>query len=669
MRINHNLMALNTYNNLSATGASQAKSMEKLSSGLRINRAGDDAAGLAISEKMRAQIRGLGQASRNAQDGISLLQTAEGALNETHSILQRMRELAVQSANGTMTDADRVNIQSEVSQLKTEIDRISDSTEFNGKKLLNGSIDQSRTSQGTKLESSSFKLAAAGAEVDGTTAVDATTRIVTGMNDKFALTVKDAQGNTLGGAAQQITIAAGNYSRSELVAAVNAGIGGNSDLSGEVRASIDGANHISFVTSDRGAATAITINTPTTAAQSALDALGFKADTAAHVGSVDLTADIDLSGANGIFDLTIGGQTSTINLGVANLGAASQATYVTAMQTAINTAFGTNVATVSMNGVNIQIVANAAEGVAIAQNGVNTGHTAIWGLAGSEPAGAATITAPDAAAALNTAENGSDAADGVLGTTQLINMADTDGNSLGLQAGNVIKIEGALGGTSFTRNYTVAAGSTMDTLAGEIQSAIGGSSAVSFNATTQEFNVIGESGIAKAITNIKLTAQASATDTTGVTKFNNYMSAFEETQKAQDAHTDSSVAMQIGANKDQTMTVSIADMSTDNLLLSSIDVSSTTGAGFAINLIDDAIGAVNEQRSNLGAIQNRLEHSIANLNTSAENLTAAESRIRDVDMASEMMTLTKNNILQQAAQAMLAQANQAPQGVLRLLQQ
>ncbi|HBY19439.1 MAG TPA: hypothetical protein DEG71_00185 [Clostridiales bacterium] len=339
------------------------------------------------------------------------------------------------------------------------------------------------------------------------------------------------------------------------------------------------------------------------------------------------------------------------------------------MQTAINTAFGTNVATVSMNGVNIQIVANAAEGVAIAQNGVNTGHTAIWGLAGSEPAGAATITAPDAAAALNTAENGSDAADGVLGTTQLINMADTDGNSLGLQAGNVIKIEGALGGTSFTRNYTVAAGSTMDTLAGEIQSAIGGSSAVSFNATTQEFNVIGESGIAKAITNIKLTAQASATDTTGVTKFNNYMSAFEETQKAQDAHTDSSVAMQIGANKDQTMTVSIADMSTDNLLLSSIDVSSTTGAGFAINLIDDAIGAVNEQRSNLGAIQNRLEHSIANLNTSAENLTAAESRIRDVDMASEMMTLTKNNILQQAAQAMLAQANQAPQGVLRLLQQ
>ncbi|HBY21398.1 MAG TPA: flagellin, partial [Clostridiales bacterium] len=119
MRINHNLMALNTYNNLSATGASQAKSMEKLSSGLRINRAGDDAAGLAISEKMRAQIRGLGQASRNAQDGISLLQTAEGALNETHSILQRMRELAVQSANGTMTDADRVNIQSEVSQLKT----------------------------------------------------------------------------------------------------------------------------------------------------------------------------------------------------------------------------------------------------------------------------------------------------------------------------------------------------------------------------------------------------------------------------------------------------------------------------------------------------------------------------------------------------------------------
>ncbi|WP_052504473.1 flagellin [Rossellomorea aquimaris] len=139
MRINHNIAALNTYRQLNSASGAQAKSMEKLSSGLRINKAGDDAAGLAISEKMRGQVRGLEQASRNAQDSISLIQTAEGALNETHDILQRMRELAVQSSNDTNTDADRKELQAEVKQLISEVDRIGNTTEFNTKKLLDGS--------------------------------------------------------------------------------------------------------------------------------------------------------------------------------------------------------------------------------------------------------------------------------------------------------------------------------------------------------------------------------------------------------------------------------------------------------------------------------------------------------------------------------------------------
>ena len=140
MRINHNIAALNTYRQLTTNTTNTSKSLEKLSSGLRINRAGDDAAGLAISEKMRGQIRGLDQASRNASDGISLIQTAEGALNETHSILQRMRELAVQSASDTNTDDDRAEIQKEINQLTSEITRISTDTEFNTQKLLNGSF-------------------------------------------------------------------------------------------------------------------------------------------------------------------------------------------------------------------------------------------------------------------------------------------------------------------------------------------------------------------------------------------------------------------------------------------------------------------------------------------------------------------------------------------------
>src|SRR5690554_4954401 len=144
MRINNNISAMNTYSRLTSAQGAQAKSLEKLSSGLRINRAGDDAAGLAISEKMRGQIKGLNQAVRNAQDGISLIQTAEGALNETHSILNRMRELAVQSANDTNTDEDRVEIQKEMNQLSTEITRISSDTEFNTQNLLNGEFSNKK---------------------------------------------------------------------------------------------------------------------------------------------------------------------------------------------------------------------------------------------------------------------------------------------------------------------------------------------------------------------------------------------------------------------------------------------------------------------------------------------------------------------------------------------
>jgi len=177
VRINHNIAALNTYRQLTANNVMQQKSLAKLSSGLRINSAADDAAGLAISEKMRGQIRGLEMASKNAQDGISLIQTAEGALNETHAILQRMRELAVQSANDTNTDADRAELQKEVDQLITEIDRIANNTEFNTKKLLDGSLSGAGNglmfhigaNSGQSIELNIAKMTAAGLGVSGLT--------------------------------------------------------------------------------------------------------------------------------------------------------------------------------------------------------------------------------------------------------------------------------------------------------------------------------------------------------------------------------------------------------------------------------------------------------------------------------------------------------------------
>ncbi|WP_453993454.1 flagellin N-terminal helical domain-containing protein [Bacillus nitroreducens] len=364
MRINHNIAALNTYRQLGNANNAQMKSMEKLSSGLRINNAADDAAGLAISEKMRGQIRGLDMASKNAQDATSLIQTAEGALNETHSILQRMRELAVQSSNDTNQDTvDRVALNDEFQQLKAEIDDISSQTKFNKMNLLDGSF-------GNKLDTNTTNSSALG--VAGVARIEAS------------------------GPAATYTIA------------------------------------------DDGTDLTVTSST---------------------------------------------GDSVTIAGGTMAAGAQS-----------IN---------ISKFGITIE---------------TNAGFAA----------------------------------------------AGLDGESIAITSGT--------GGT-----------------------------------------------------------------------------------------------FQTGANEGETMTLSINDMSTTGLSINTIDISNQANASSAITDVDAAINLVSTERSKLGAAQNRLEHRINNLGTTSENLTAAESRIRDVDMAKEMMEQTKNSILAQASQAMLAQANQLPQGVLQLL--
>lgn len=404
MRINHNIAALNTHRQLNSASNAQSKSMEKLSSGLRINRAGDDAAGLAISEKMRGQIRGLDQASKNSQDAISLVQTAEGALNETHSILQRMRELSVQSANDTNTDGDRKNIQDEVDQLGKEIDRIRNTTQFNTKNLLDGSMDKTTTATANINTNSSL----------GTIADDAV--------EFNALTDKD--GNSLG-------ILAGD---TITVSYVKDGV----------------------------------------------------------------TTSFDLAGDDTIADIVSAGD------------------------------FGA--ATVANNEISITATDN--------------GHA------------------------------------------------------------------GAINGLTFT--------------------------------------------VKDANGNVKAGAS-------------NALSSFTETTQADVDHADGQATFQIGANTGQNIQLAFKDMGASALGVKNLQVSNQGQSDVAVKVIDSAIQKVSAERSKLGATQNRLDHTINNLNTSSENLTAAESRIRDVDMAKEMMEQTKNSILSQAAQAMLAQANQQPQGVLQLL--
>jgi len=420
MRINHNLMALNTHRQLTANNTMQKKSLEKLSSGLRINSAADDAAGLAISEKMRAQIRGLDQAMRNAQDGISLIQTAEGALNETHSILQRMRELAVQSANDTNTSTDRAEIQKEADELAKELTRIGNNTEFNTQNLLDGSF------------SGTFHIGA-------------------NAGQSISLDVNDMR-------------------------ALNLGV--VSDIKTELTA---------------------TIGTGT-----------------------DTTAQITGGAADGIYTID-----------------------------------GTD-----LKDANGNVVATTAD------------------------------------AGLTWTGNGS----GAIGDDVITFEQNVD-------SGNISISNDTVKGTAIFDNSTLQAGTyTIDVANDTLKDANG-----NIIATTSD-------------------------DTT-------YKNGAGDTILTLDAATTADLTLEVGG----------------------IDISSQSAADTAVKTIQSAIETVSAERSKLGAYQNRLEHTINNLGTSTENLTASESRIRDVDMAKEMMEFTKLNILSQAAQAMLAQANQLPQGVLQLL--
>lgn len=417
MKVQTNIAALNTHRNLGINQMMAGRALERLSSGFRINRAADDAAGLAISEQMRGQIRGLGQAVRNAQDGISMAQTAEGALQEIHTILQRMRELAVQATNDTLTASDREQIQGEVDQLVSEVNRISNNTEFNARILLDGSLSAATTSRATKLE---------GAVLHGTN------------------------------------------------------------------------------------------NQPAT------------------------------------------------------------------------------------------------------------------------------------------------------GATVLTALRDTDGNSLGIAVNDVIRFEAVVNGSRVTGSFTVTTGAKLSGT-GSLAAAMNNTNWIT-GATVTAGKITFDGQTAGEVNHIagftmKVVDNASNEKTTA----SRYLNQFVITQVAQNTSADDAARLMVGANEGQLVTMSIAKTNATTLAIQNIKVNTQPQANIAVKVIDEALGTVSTDRARLGAFQNRLEHTIANLGATAENLTAAESRIRDADMATEMMEFTKYNILNQAAIAMLAQANMQPQAVLQLL--
>ncbi|SDM66541.1 flagellin [Acetanaerobacterium elongatum] len=429
MRIGNNISAMNTLNRLTVNNSSLSKSLEKLSSGSAINRAADDAAGLAISEKMRAQIAGLEQASKNAQDGISLVQTAEGALDQTHTALRRMETLAMKATNGTITSEDRAKIQAEVDARTSEIDRVADTSNFNGIKLFDGTLGAGKASLNT-----------AGAAVWGKGHV----------TEANAASVVKVEGVSLN--------KAGSFT---------------------FQGSTDGKTFHTLAAGD----THVRVS--------------FTDSTTGEVSTTDLKLEDIVSGALG--------------------AAGTEETY--------------DFSSVGLGKITVQASATATASMAAVANG----------------------------------------------------------------------------------DDTLVTGSSLITLLGDAA-------------------------------NLTVTATAAAAG--------------------------DGLTLQIGPTADSAdqITVSINKMDSASLLGSTkLDMSTPDAANAAMTKISAAIEKVSEQRANLGAVQNRLEQTIENLSTTAENMSAAESRIRDVDMAKQMTEFTKFSILSQASQAMLAQANSLPQGVLQLL--
>lgn len=515
MRINHNISALKANNQLAKTNGLLDQSLEKLSSGYRINSAADDSAGLAISEKMRTQISGLDQASRNASDGISVIQTAEGALVEVESMLQRMRELAVQSANGTYTTADRVAIQSEIDQLNEEITRISKTTEFNTMTLLDGNIDRKSYSSNNNVALVSLSDSVDVGQYNVTITEDARQAVLVGNATNFGSlvsgkipdslvgtvningeTVKIEKDDTMDDVFEKIRDACDNVDINVFASSSATATTGSADMAGFVPKTLATTDRLVFVSRNYGSSQSVEVY-------------------------------CDNQNLCGLLGLTIAGAKSK--------GIDAQATISTTAPSQFN-----ETATLSV-----------------------------------------------------------------------------DGNKVTVSDRNDFKMvfEVAPGTTGTTFNDTTIPNAT--------------------TAPTQ--GAINVAGADKAV--IVSVLDAGPMD------------------------------LQIGANEGQTMAVRIPEVTPATLGVDKINIGTAAGAQEAITLLDTAINTVSAIRSKLGAYQNRLEHSISNLDTTSENMTESLSRIEDVDMAEEMANYTQKNVLAQAGTSMLAQSNQRPQTILSLLQQ
>ena len=655
MVVQHNLQAMNANRMLNVTTGQQAKSTEKLSSGYKINRAADDAAGLTISEKMRKQIRGLDQASTNAQDGVSAVQTAEGALTEVHSMLQRMNELATQASNGTNAESDRQAIQDEISQLTTEIDRVAETTKFNETYLLKGNTAGTES----KVKINAHDAGLKGKLTDnGDTAVFELTKELE-KGDKVTIAGKeytigsDASTTSTEGYDLYDNIKDKKIAVGDSVTIKDAGVEKTYTLVDKTQVAADWKDGTKFtITDEKGNTKEYTI-----AAATALT------DNGGAIKNTDAEKLIKKELANPDHKVTMtayndGANTTAVNQEVVSaLDTNEMSTLKLADKTVNDLVTGT-----TANG---GLGKTAADVTSVTVGGKTTTITKNKPVAASDIAdvigsmkagdklkvGTTTLTIADK----TDVKNGEYTAEDALKAIN-VNDGDMDQVEFQIQATNKAGIK-ALADKGITN-------SNLTTAANEVT--VVGATTGSVNT-----NTISKSAAYKMMAEELQKASSIGTDTEAEVT-NNENGKFT-IKKGTATVTDSlSFTLHVGADADMTnkITVDIESMSAAGLGIKGLNVKDDTGvaATYAIDAISDAISKVSSQRSALGAVQNRLEHTIDNLDNVVENTTSAESRIRDTDMAEEMVNYSKNNILAQAGQSMLAQANQSTQGVLSLLQ-
>jgi len=623
--INTNIASLNAQRNLTTSQSSLNSALQRLSSGLRINSAKDDAAGLAISQRMTSQINGANQAARNANDGISLAQTAEGDLTQIGTNLQRMRDLAVQSANASNSASDRAFLNNEFMALAQEIDRVAQTSSFNGVKLLDGSF----TSQ-------AFQVGANATSNDQITIDAIASARTSNLGATGTTQITTVKGNTITGA-----LSAGNLTLNGIqVGASTAGTGGGLTAASATQV----AAAINAVSSQSGVKATAEVNTVTGAAATVHTAMtaGTFSINGVSVGAVAAGGDARGQGAN---------VAAAINLVSAQTGVTASADAATGALTlkaadgrdinvTVNDPTAGNMTTflnktglsldkVSAAGTTVTMGAYATTTSGATDDRVNITIDGLTVFAAADKDGA---TAGQIATDINTFITNNNTAYGVIkadGSSGTLNAADITAGGWKL-----FKKDGTA--VNMLVNFTAAGG-------GAATGPLGGG----FTGVTNQNNTTTATQLAAA----------------GAGAVENHGKVTLTSTNSSGIYVGGGSVATAGLSAGNTPPTTVASVKA----LSSADISSAAGATEALAIIDGAMDKINSSRASLGAFQNRFASVVTSLQTTAENLSASRSRIQDADFASETATLTRGQILQQAGTAMLAQANSLPNGVLALL--